>query len=135
MTDPEDSRWLIVFPAPAPLLNMNERLHWTKQRSRARAWRAAARLGVFHTVPRPPIAAPPSTVRVYLPVLGLRRRDPHNYFPTVKHIVDGLVDAGMWPDDTPEYVTTVEPVLRPHVRTRPQPPLPVFVAINPRDDQ
>jgi hypothetical protein len=29
----------------------------------------------------------------------------------VKPIVDGLVDADLWPDDTPEWVTTVEPVL------------------------
>jgi len=133
MTDPEDSRWLIVFPAPAPLLNMNERLHWTKQRSRARAWRAAARLGVFHTVPRPPIAAPPSTVRVYLPVLGNLRRDPSNWYPTVKHIVDGLVDAHLWPDDTPQWVTTVEPVLVPYKRTDLH--RPVRVLIIPRGDQ
>lgn len=44
--------------------------------------------------------------------VGVRRRDPHNYFPTVKPVVDGLIDAGLWPDDTPEWVTTTEPTLR-----------------------
>lgn len=34
-----------------------------------------------------------------------------HYFATVKPIVDGLVDAGLWPDDTPEWVTTTEPRL------------------------
>ena len=58
-----------------------------------------------------PGAQPPSIVEVSLPVRDNRRRDPHNYYPTVKAIVDGLVDAGLWPDDTPEFVRTVEPVL------------------------
>lgn len=40
-----------------------------------------------------------------------RRRDPHNFAPTLKHVIDGLVDAGLWPDDTPEYVRTLEPAL------------------------
>ena len=28
-----------------------------------------------------------------------RRRDLHNYMPTLKALVDGLVDAGLLPDD------------------------------------
>lgn len=52
-------------------------------------------------------------VTVALPVYGLYRRDPHNFFVTVKHVVDGLVDAGVWPDDTPDWVTTTEPTLEP----------------------
>lgn len=54
---------------------------------------------------------PPSLVTVTLPVSGNRRRDPHNWTPTVKAIVDGLVDAGVWPDDNSDWVATVEPVL------------------------
>jgi len=47
----------------------------------------------------------PSFVRVTFGVRDPgRRRDPHNYMPTVKAIIDGLVDAGVWPDDTPEDV-------------------------------
>ena len=45
------------------------------------------------------------------PVVDRRRRDPHNFAPTLKHVIDGLVDAGLWPDDTPEYVRTLEPAL------------------------
>ncbi len=33
-----------------------------------------------------------------------RRRDPHNYYPTLKAIVDGLVDYGLLPDDSHEYL-------------------------------
>lgn len=39
---------------------------------------------------------------VDLDVRGNRRRDPHNYHATMKPIVDRLVQAGLWPDDTPE---------------------------------
>lgn len=43
-----------------------------------------------------------------------RRRDPHNYCGTVlKAVIDGLVKAGMAPDDTPEYVGHREPQLVP----------------------
>jgi len=34
-----------------------------------------------------------------------------NYLPVVKAIVDGLVDAGCWPDDTAEFVEIRQPVL------------------------
>ena len=45
-----------------------------------------------------------------MPVKSLKtRRDPHNVFATVKPIVDGLVDARFWPDDTAEWVTVLEP--------------------------
>ncbi len=101
---------VITFPAPERLLNLNDRLHWTVQRRRARAWRdaahwaAVAALGIERR-------RPACVVAISLPVKDRRKRDPHNLFPTVKPIVDGLVDAGIWPDDTPEWVTTVEPAL------------------------
>jgi len=54
----------------------------------------------------------PSLVRVHIPFAQNRRRDPHNYCGTVvKAIIDGLVNAGAWPDDTPEYVEHLSPVL------------------------
>ncbi|WP_128683426.1 hypothetical protein [Actinomyces qiguomingii] len=33
-----------------------------------------------------------------------RRRDTHNLMPTVKPIVDGLVDAGLLPDDDTRHL-------------------------------
>lgn len=104
----------ISFPRPTPaLLSMNDRGHWRKHNEAIKAWRHATRMqvarqrswwvGVDH---------PPAMVCVTLDVPDKRRRDPANYFATVKPIVDGLVDAGLWPDDTPEWVTVVEPTLR-----------------------
>lgn len=102
----------ISFTPPVPLLNMNQRLHWTTQRARAREWRASACWAATGIARSPRWRRqPPCFVHIELPVRD-RRRDPSNYAPTVKHIVDGLVDAGLWPDDTPEWVTTIEPTLR-----------------------
>lgn len=53
----------------------------------------------------------PSVVQVSIPFPQRRTRDPHNYTGTVvKHTIDGLVKAGLWPDDNPEWVTVVDPV-------------------------
>lgn len=107
----DDRSTRIEFSAPAPLMSMNDRHHWSRQRRDARTWRIAARVNAHLTIPQPR-THPPCTVAIDLPVADKRRRDPHNYYPTVKHIIDGLVDAGIWPDDTPEWVTTVEPTLK-----------------------
>jgi Holliday junction resolvase RusA-like endonuclease len=54
----------------------------------------------------------PALVRVHIPFPVDRRRDPHNYCGTVvKAIVDGLVNAGAWDDDTPEFVEHISPIL------------------------
>lgn len=98
------------FPPPerAWSLNTERRHHWSWRHRRAREWRDAAfwyarahRLG--------PLG--PAVVTVSLPVPDGRRRDPSNWMPAVKAIVDGLVAAGVWPDDTPDWVTTTEPIL------------------------
>ena len=50
-------------------------------------------------------------VRLVWMVSDKRRRDPSNVMPTQKAVVDGLVDAGVVPDDTPEFVVEDMPVL------------------------
>lgn len=55
---------------------------------------------------------PPSLIRIHIPFRQHRIRDPHNYCGTVvKAIVDGLVNAGAWEDDTPEFVEHISPIL------------------------
>lgn len=54
----------------------------------------------------------PVEIHVTLEVLGSRRRDPHNYVSTImKPMVDGLVVAGLLPDDDAAHVHTHEPRL------------------------
>lgn len=101
------------FPAPAALLSLNDRLHWAQKARLTAAWRDAAG---WAAVAAQAGELAPGVVTVHLPVNGNRRRDPHNYVATVKPIVDGMVDAGCWPDDTAEWVATTEPVLVPHKR-------------------
>jgi crossover junction endodeoxyribonuclease RusA len=99
---------VIQFPRPGQPLSMNDRGHWRAKANRTRDWRTTTAVFAGFVGAR---SLPPSTVQVTIPFLRGGRRDPHNYFATVKPIIDGLVDAGLWPDDTPEWVTTVEPEL------------------------
>jgi hypothetical protein len=48
---------------------------------------------------------PPCNVYVLLPVFGVRVRDPGNWTPTTKPIIDAITLAGVWPDDGPVWVT------------------------------
>ena len=101
---------IIEFPAPAPLLNLNGRQHWSKKAPIVAEWRRATWAWSLQAAFGDPRPLPPSTVKVTLPVKSLvTRRDPHNFIPTVKPIIDGLVDAKFWPDDTAEWVTVIDP--------------------------
>ena len=108
----------ITFPRPtSQLLSMNDRAHWSVRALDVSTWRTTAyhfgnmyRNG--HQPPLPEYWCPPSMVVVTLDVPDRRRRDPINFTPCTKALVDGLVSARFWQDDTPEWVTTCEPVLR-----------------------
>ena len=95
------------FDAPDVLLNMNDRVHWRKRSAQVKNWRRAA----CDAVPANCLELPPCIVRVTLPVRDTRRRDPMNFVATTKAIVDGMVDAGIWPDDDGTWVTNTEPKL------------------------
>lgn len=41
-------------------------------------------------------------VTIYAPTK--RRLDPPNFYPTIKALVDGLTDAGIWTDDNSEVI-------------------------------
>jgi crossover junction endodeoxyribonuclease RusA len=104
----------MIFELPVPLivdkppLTANQRLHWAEKARRTRkvresvCWRA-----------RQQMMTPQSYVIVQLHFRpnDKRRRDPANLVPTQKPAVDGLVDAGVIPDDTPEYVGELMPVI------------------------
>lgn len=42
-----------------------------------------------------------------------RRRDPLNLVATLKAIEDGIVDAGVIPDDTPDHSVPTMPIIQP----------------------
>ena len=109
MTPPADAI-TIPFRQPAPLLNMNSREHWAPKGRKVAAWRSTAR--DYAAIALRCRKLGPSFVMLTIDVPDHRHRDPINLTPVTKACTDGLVDAGCWPYDTPEYVTTIEPVLR-----------------------
>ena len=113
---------LLTFVPPARMLNLNDGGHWAPRAARVKAWREAT---YWHAKAARILEQPPSHVQVTLPVVSNRRRDPNNWSPTVKAIVDGLVDAGVFVDDNSQWVTDQLPILDPGTKV-------VTVTITPR---
>ncbi|MCU0082223.1 hypothetical protein [Streptococcus danieliae] len=86
------------------MLNSNDRPHWTqKAKITARLRHLGAIEGrkgktTTYTKQRPCGLV----VTVFSPTK--RRMDPPNFYPTVKALVDGLTDAGVWTDDNHEVI-------------------------------
>jgi Holliday junction resolvase RusA-like endonuclease len=99
--------------APAKPLSLNEerRLHWRARCGRTDPWRDLTILMARQARLARAVAASPATVTVVIPVPDNRRRDPANYYPVTKAVIDGLVKAGVWPDDDPRFVSVTEPIL------------------------
>lgn len=104
---------LELGPAPAKPLSLNEMngMHWADRRRRTDPWKALALYTAMQANLAAVVNGEPCCVTVRIPVQGRYRRDPHNYVPVAKAVVDGLVKAGVWPDDNPTFVTVMEPVL------------------------
>lgn len=93
-------QWTVTIPAPAPWLNANQN-HKRRPDATIRAWREA---GLVHAkrVKLPKLQQVHLLTTLRFP--DRRRRDPHNYYPTLKALVDGLVDYGLVPDDSHQYL-------------------------------
>lgn len=111
MIDADNTARRIEFSPPAEPWSTNQErtMHWTRRHELSKLWKEAA---FWHAKKAQWRNIGPSIVTATIPFDVARRRDPHNYSGTVlKSIVDGLVLAGCWPDDTPEFVRTLEPLL------------------------
>lgn len=99
--------WTLRLPITRPL-SMNDRSHWRVKAKASRSVRdgaaAAAREAQIPTLDA-------FTVELHYAPRDSRRRDPENLVATLKPFVDGLVDAGVAPDDCPPYYTTTIPVV------------------------
>ncbi len=102
---------MITFVPPAETLTMNKMLHWSKRARLVKEWKAAAYWAACQLGGPAQRRHGPSLVTVTLPVTGKRVRDPHNWMPSVKAVIDGLVAAGTWEDDNSDWVTVHEPIL------------------------
>jgi len=99
--------WQLTIPAPAIWLNANQRTDLRRQTPDRRAWRDAGRVYAMQ-------AKLPKLQRAHilaeLCFADARRRDVHNLYPTIKALVDGLIDFGLLPDD--DHLHLVGPDLR-----------------------
>jgi hypothetical protein len=94
--------WTVVIPCPAGWLNANSRTDRRRQTPDRRAWRDAANL--YARAAKLPGLGKAHLVAT-LHFTDRRHRDTHNYYPTIKAIVDGLVDYGLLPDDSSLYLS------------------------------
>jgi len=100
--------WLIRFDWERPPLTANQRLHWSKKAQLTKRIRKVAALEAANAnIP----ALGQCRVQLVWMVLDSRRRDVDNVVPTLKAMCDGLVDAGIVPDDTPDYMQKLMPVI------------------------
>jgi Holliday junction resolvase RusA-like endonuclease len=96
---------------PADFINANQRLHHHAKAKLTKAWREAAGLHAKYAEDYRQYDRAHITIAYRFP--NNRRRETSNLQPTSKAIVDGLVDAGVIPDDSDEFV--VGPDNRRHV--------------------
>lgn len=77
-------------------LSLNHREHYMTRAKKIRAWRTYAQQKA-NAAGIPTLDRATITGHIYKNRAG--RYDPHNLFPTVKAIIDGIVDAGILADD------------------------------------
>ncbi|WP_399559201.1 hypothetical protein OH809_45360 (plasmid) [Streptomyces sp. NBC_00873] len=115
ITAPESSRthrpqsWRIELPVGSLLINANDSLHFRKKAELVKALRTTA----WATARQ---AKLPALQRAHVhyvihPDTKGRRRDPGNWSPSAKAAVDGLVDAGVLPDDNHKHLLGPDPRL------------------------
>lgn len=92
-----------------PPLNMNQRMHWAQKAKITKVIRHEAFVRCRAArIPR----AKHLTVQLHYQPKDNRRRDSDNIAPTLKALCDGIVDAGVVPDDTPDYMTKIMPTIQ-----------------------
>lgn len=91
------STYYVVVEVPAAeWLTSNGRYHWASRARRTRKLRTRAALAA-RAARVPPMVRARITVHVHGRTRA--RTDPANAYPAIKACVDGLVDAGVLPDD------------------------------------
>lgn len=102
--------FVIELPYTRPPLTLNQKMHWAVKAKLTRQVRSTvcslarqARIGQHEQV---------DVVLEYTP-RDSRRRDRDNLVATLKPCLDGLVDAGLVPDDSPQFLSWSAPVICP----------------------
>jgi len=99
------------MPWPRPPLSANDRRHYMARADVVAQVRYTA--GWVVKGARIPPCSRVTVGLVYVPSNRRKRDGGENYADTLKAAIDGVVDAGVVPDDTPEYVVRLMPVVAP----------------------
>lgn len=95
----------LAFEIPKNLvLNSNDRGHWAAKAARTKKVRAMAKSVAINATS---LLDPPVIITATVQYARAGRHDAHNLQPTVKALIDGLVDGGLLVDDSDEYVHAV----------------------------
>lgn len=92
--------WTLHLPWKSPPLTLNQRMHWAVKARLTKEVRLIAKVKARGI---PDLER--CSVELVWYVTDKRRRDADNPVLTLKALCDGLVDAEIVPDDTPEYMT------------------------------
>lgn len=97
-------------------LTSNQREHWAQRSRRAKNLRLKGKFHTQHALKGHPGQHMPPVFRQAHCLVDIqwpdnRRRDAHNWMPTIKHLIDGCVDAGILPDDSDKHL--IGPDIRP----------------------
>ena len=96
------SSYTIEFPPGTPLTNANGREHWSRKARTGASLREVA--GFLARSQRIPKLGKAGFVFWYLPPDKRRRDTPNILYAASKSCIDGIVDAGVLPDDCDKYV-------------------------------
>lgn len=112
----------VVFPDPDDRMNENDSRGRTQAASiqhteRVRAWRDAGFL-CGRNGRRPRITGKATVTVMFGTDRPNQRRDPMNFYPTVKALIDGLTTAGFWPDDDARHVLVAQPIFTADIKPR-----------------
>lgn len=96
--------WLLIVPQRPTLTNQAHNWHYRKVSADRKKWRAMGHaLAELANVP----ACGSIEVTCWGAYPGGRLPDPDACAPSLKGVLDGIVDAGVIPDDTGEYVKAI----------------------------
>lgn len=103
----------LEIPAGGGWVTLNQRQHWRVKARLTKHYRQLGQVMSLHA--RLPRLATPAYLIAELRFASAHRRDPHNWVPTAKAVLDGMVDAGVFPDDDHKHVTGPDMRLGPPV--------------------
>lgn len=98
----DPATWTLTILAPTDWINLNQRLHWAEKARRTKAWRLAGQVYARNQSMPQSLHKVQITAHIIKPTA--RQYDAHNLIPTVKAIIDGLVDYQLITDDTNKHL-------------------------------